>query len=92
MCEALRVYRKKRRLSIAAMARELDEGRETVRTWLNDALPRPEKIVKIYHWSKHEVQPNHFYDLTDPVPLNGLPLFDAGSGKPNGNHFTSKGT
>jgi hypothetical protein len=78
MCQRLKKYIFEiRGLDYSKAGRELDEDKETVRTWCNGIVPRPDKVVKIHNWSDGYVEPNHFYDLTtetarangpDPVP------------------------
>lgn len=89
----LKQYIAQKKLRPVVAAAELGVSYEAFRLWLKgNRIPQPEKMILIYRWSQRAVQPNDFYDLSDPGPLEGLPLFGAGAGKPNGNHVTSEGT
>lgn len=58
-------------------AKELDVSVESIRLWVSgERLPREEQMLRIYRWSKQQVQPNDFYDLSEPGVLDGLPLFN----------------
>jgi hypothetical protein len=75
MAVSFKKYLEIKRRTIADVARELGEHRETVRTWINGAIPRRQQMLKIYLWSKGQVQPNDFYELPNPGHVSELPLF-----------------
>ena len=81
----LSAWLKTKNLKQTDLAKKLRTGKARAhRIYHGKILPRTDEVVKIYHWSKGQVEPNDFYDLSPASAHDELPLFANGHGREAG--------
>jgi|TARA_R110002020_G_scaffold215936_1_gene423263 hypothetical protein len=61
----LKNYLNKERYSVAKFANAISVNQHTVNKWVyTDVVPRKGDVVKVYTFTKGQVQPNDFYGIS----------------------------